>query len=90
MVNDFDSSGSTSIGRRSTEDDSPAPQKKCDEDHEKVEGSNVETPLQMSAVKSTTGESVFDVCEVFSPPRICEAACQRGVRGGRSLDVSST
>ena len=41
-------------------------------------------------LKSAVGESVFDVCEVFSPPRICEAASQTGLRGGWSLDVSST
>ena len=30
----------------------------------------------------------FDVCEVFSPPRVCPVATQQGARGGWSLDIS--
>ena len=73
--------GSAPIGRRSTDDDSPAPQRKCDEDDEKVEGSHVETPLQMSAVNLTIGESDFDVRSLFTTknmrggiPEGCEEA----------------
>ena len=76
-------SGSTSIGRRSTEDDSPAPQRQCDEEDEKVEGSHVETPGKRSipepVLKSTVGESVFYVCEVFSPPRIMRSGIPEGI-----------
>lgn len=33
-------------------------------------------------------EEVFDVCEVFSPPRICAAARKRGFKGGWSIDMN--
>ena len=32
----------------------------------------------------------YDVCEAFSPPRTCARARQRGMRGGWSLDCSTT
>ena len=87
-----DSSGSTSIGRRSTDDDSPAPRSSEDEDEKQVLGSHVETPLRdgcegsvpepIAVASKTIGESVYDVCEVFSPPRVSDAALKRGLRGG--------
>lgn len=33
------------------------------------------------------GPSRYDVCELFSPPRICAAAREQGLRGGWSLDI---
>ncbi len=30
----------------------------------------------------------YDVCEVFSPPRICAAATEQGWRGGWPVDIS--
>ena len=32
--------------------------------------------------------SLHDVCEVFSPPRICAAAKEQGLRGGWSVDIA--
>ena len=34
-------------------------------------------------------ESKYDVCEVFSPPRICVAATEHGLRGGWSIDIAT-
>ena len=45
-----------------------------------------------SAVKSrrnnnwSKNQTKYDVCEVFSPPRICPAATLHGLRGGWSID----
>ena len=45
----------------------------------------VETEL----LKLTSSKSAFDVCEVFSPPRVVEAAkSMRNIRGGWSMDLS--
>ena len=83
-------SGSTSTGHRSTDDDSPAPRSSEDEDDNEVSGSHVETPPAGPVLKSTIGESVYDVFEVFSLPRVSDAASKRGLRGGWSLDLTST
>lgn len=32
--------------------------------------------------------SIYDVCEVFSPPRICAAATEHGLRGGWPIDMA--
>ena len=34
------------------------------------------------------GEHKYDVCEVFSPPRICATARKQGLAAGWSLDIS--
>ena len=45
----------------------------------------VETEL----LKFTNSKSAFDVCEVFSPPRVVEAAkSMRNMRAGWSMDLS--
>ncbi len=36
-----------------------------------------------------TDRSRYDICEVFSPPRVCVVAIDHGLRGGWSLDVST-
>ena len=33
--------------------------------------------------------SRYDICEVFSPPRVCVAARDHELRGGWSLDIST-
>ena len=45
--------------------------------------------LKHVCMKSSCGTSVYDVCELFSPPRVCKRALERGMRGGWSLDLSS-
>ena len=40
--------------------------------------------------KLRNGENVYDVCEVFSPPRTTSLARKLGLRGGWALDVAST
>ena len=45
----------------------------------------------MSTLRRTGAEnSEYDVCEAFSPPRICPRARERGLRGGWSLDLMHT
>eukprot|EP00974_Lingulodinium_polyedra_P014705 1423496-Lingulodinium_polyedra.AAC.1 len=36
----------------------------------------------------TKKESVYDIAEIFSPPRTAARARRRGMRGGWSLDVA--
>ncbi len=36
-----------------------------------------------------TDRSRYDICEVFSPPRVCVVATDHGLRGGWSIDVST-
>ena len=33
-------------------------------------------------------QSTYDVCEVFSPPRICATANEHGLRGGWPIDMA--
>ena len=40
--------------------------------------------------KDRRDQSVCDVVEIFSPPRVCRRARSRGLRGGWSLDDSAT
>ena len=40
--------------------------------------------LKMNLAKKLSGNN--DVTEIFSPPRICARARERGIRGGWSLD----
>ena len=37
-------------------------------------------------IRQTRGQSVYDVAEKFSPPKICCGARSQGLRGGWSLD----
>ena len=51
------------------------------------------TPPGRCTVKPNAGtkagsQSKYDVCEVFSPPRLCPAATARGLRGGWSIDIA--
>ena len=39
--------------------------------------------------KDRSDQSVYDVVEIFSPPRVCRRARSRGLRGGWSLDDSA-
>ena len=39
-------------------------------------------------VPGSEDQSKYDVCEVFSPPRMCAAAKRHGLRGGLSIDMA--
>ena len=39
-------------------------------------------------VPGTESRPIHDVCEVFSPPRICAAAREQGLKGGWSVDLT--
>ena len=39
-------------------------------------------------VKAASQECAYDVCEIFSPPRVCKIATEMGMRGGYSLDMT--
>ena len=43
---------------------------------------------RLSALGPSTADSRYDVCEIFSPPRVAQRARETGRRGGWSLDIS--
>ena len=58
---------------------------------EEVKFKMTRSPLEVETdlLKLTNSKSAFDVCEVFSPPRVVEAAkSMRNMRGGWSMDLS--
>ena len=39
-------------------------------------------------IHNINGDTTYDVCELFSPPRVCPVATEMGLRGGYSLDLT--
>ena len=75
--------GSTPDGRRSTEDGGPVHPRKVEDGIEaRVDHS------ETHSLQSRLNGSEFDICEIFSPPRVCAAAKAAGMRAGWSLDMT--
>ena len=69
----LDQSGSTVIGHIGTD--------------EAARGEEI--VQEITGIPRAETRSTFDVCEAFSPPRICPRASKFGLKGGWSLDISA-